>query len=114
MTVMELTPTEVGSGTETTTHTVVRGSGTATLPLTVVRDAVGELVTRTRGPGWRVVVREVAVLRTFRQPAVGDLLTTTVTCRPAGSDELVVSGRCVRDRVVVATVTARLGVRRFG
>lgn len=105
-------PGEARADGELTTHSVVRGAHGGVAPLALVRDAVGELVRHDRGIGWHVAVREVAVLRVFRPPADGEPLTTTVTCHPAGDDELVVSGRCECDSDLVATITARLTVRR--
>jgi hypothetical protein len=106
----------VGPDLDVVAHTLVRGGEpdqpvpAGALPLAITRCAAAELVEHTRGPGWHVAVREVAVLRMFRQLRAGDLLTTTVTCQASPQDDLVASGRCLRGDTVVATVTMRLAV----
>jgi hypothetical protein len=106
----------VGPDLDVVAHTLVRGGEpdvpvpAGALPLAITRSAAAELVEHTRGPGWHVAVREVAVLRVFRPLTAGDLLTTTVTCQPSSDDDLVASGRCLRGDTVVATVTMRLAV----
>lgn len=101
----------VRSTTDVVAYTEVRGSP-AMLPLAAVQCAVAELVRRQRGPGWSVAVRAVSVLRLFREPDPGDLLTTDVTCEPVVGDEVVASARCVCADELVATVTARLTCHR--
>ena len=106
----------VGDDLSVVVHTLVRGGDpdlpvpAGALPLAITRAAAAELVEHTRGAGWHVAVREVAVLRVFRPLVVGDLLITTVTCQPSSADDLVASGRCMRGGTVVATVTMRLAV----
>lgn len=102
----------IESESQATAHTLVRDTQSGLLPLVIVRHAVGQLVAHVRGAGWSVAVHEVAVLRIFRPAAADDFVTTTITCRPAGSDELVVSARCLCDDTLIATVTARLTARR--
>lgn len=102
----------IESETEVTAYTLVRGQGARTLPLALVRAAVGELVARVRGPEWCVSVREVAVLRLFDQSADSDMVETHVTCEAAGGGDIVASGRCARGGTLVATVMARLAVWR--
>lgn len=101
----------VRSATEVVAYTEVRGNP-AMVPLAAVRSAVDELLRRQRGPGWSVAVRTVSVLRLFRLPDPGDLLTTDVTCEVVPGDEVVASARCVRADELVATVTARIACRR--
>lgn len=98
-------------GSAVVAHTLIRG-GTpdGTLPLTVVKEAVAELVAHTRGDGWHVAVRDVVVLRLFRRLAAGDHLTTEVTCHREPDDMVVAAARCVRRDLVIATVTVRLAV----
>lgn len=98
------------SGTEVVAHTLVRGAPDGLLPLTVVKQAVAELVAHNRGEGWYVAVREVVVLRMFRRLVAGDHLTTEVTCREEPDDMLVAAARCMRRELVIATVTLRLAV----
>lgn len=106
----------VGPDMDVVAHTLIRGGDPGlpvypgALPLAIAKCAASEFVEHIRGPGWHVVVREVAVLRVFRPLAVGDLLTTTVVCRPAQDDDLVVSGRSMRGGTVIATITMRLAV----
>lgn len=100
------------SSTEVVAHTLVTGDAPGTLPLTVTRAAVAELVEHNRGEGWRVAVREVAVLRVFRPPVAGDRLMTTVVCHGEPDDIVVAGARCMLGDELVATVTTRLAVRR--
>jgi hypothetical protein len=100
------------SSTEAVAHTLVTGDVPGTLPLIVTKATVGELVEHNRGAGWRVAVREVAVLRVFHTPVAGDRLTTTVVCHEEPGDHVVAGARCMLGDVLVATVTVRLAVRR--
>lgn len=118
----------VRSGHEVVAHTQIHcGTGSdpaapvypGLLPLAAARRAVTELVARTRGPGWRVTLHEVATLRLFNPLADGDLLTTRVTCLPTGSaddrraeDRLVVTARCSRGGTPIARITMRLELSR--
>ncbi|HEY1570293.1 MAG TPA: hypothetical protein VGG05_03040 [Pseudonocardiaceae bacterium] len=99
------------SATEVVAYTEVRG-GPAMLPLAAVRSAVAELLRRQRGPGWSVTVRTVSVLRLFREPDPGDVLTTDVTCEAVAGDEVAASARCTCAGELVATVTARIACHR--
>ena len=100
------------SDTEVVAHTLIRGGAPdGTLPLTVVKHAVAELVAHHRGPGWHVTVRDVVVLRLFRKLAAGDHLTTEVSCHLEPDDMLVAAARCLRRSLVIATVTVRLAMR---
>lgn len=101
----------VRSATEVVAYTEVRGCS-AMLPLAAVRSAVAELLRRQRGPGWSVAVRTVSVLRLFREPDPGAVLTTDVTCEAVTGDEMVASARCVCHDELVATVTARIACQR--
>jgi hypothetical protein len=105
------------SDTEVMSRTEVRGSDPAepvypgVLPLVAVRRAVAELVGHHRGPGWHVEVREIAALRLFGTLAIGDLLTTRVTCTSVQSaGELVATAQCTRAGTPIANVTMRLAV----
>lgn len=101
----------VRSATEVVAYTEVCGHP-AMLPVAAVRSAVAGLMRRQRGPGWSVAVHTVSVLRLFREPDPGDLLTTDVTCAAASGDEVVASARCLCAGELVATVTARMACRR--
>ena len=100
------------SGTEVMSRTEVRSGDSGVLPLAAARQAVAELVGHTRGPGWHVELREVAALRLFGSLATGDLLTTRVTCTPAGSTtcEFVATAQCTCAGTPVANLTMRLAV----
>jgi hypothetical protein len=105
------------SGTEVMSRTEVRGPDSTepvypgVLPLIAARRAVAALVGHTRGPGWHVELREVAALRLFGPLAIGDLLTTRVTCTQARPDgELVATAQCTRAGARIANLTMRLAV----
>ena len=106
------------SGTEVTSRTVVHSLDPTEpiypgmLPLIAARRAVAELIGHTRGPGWHLELREVSALRLFGPLNSGDLLTTRVTCEPAGrpDGELVASARCTRAGTPIANLTMRLAV----
>jgi hypothetical protein len=101
----------VRSATEVVAYTEVRGRP-AMVPLTAVRAAVAELLRWQRGPGWAVAVRTVSVLRLFRAPGPGDLLTTEVVCDVVSGDEVTASARCSCAGELVATVSARIACCR--
>lgn len=99
------------SDSEVMSRTEVGGGDSGVLPLVAARRAVAELVGHTRGPGWHVELREVAALRLFGSLVTGDLLTTRVTCTPAGSAcELVATAQCTCAGTPVANLTMRVAV----
>ena len=91
----------VRSATEVLAHTLVRRGDAGVLPLAVTRSAASVLVAS-------VAIREVAALRVFRPPAVGDLLTTAVTCLGRRDGGWLLSGRCTTGETLVATVSMRV------